>query len=53
MIIVFDGGHVVIKNSGDVVLREDISVVADEEGCFANVAVSKQDQFHIEGIIIS
>ena len=41
MIIVFDGRHVVIKNSGHIVLREDISVIADEEGCFSHVAISK------------
>ena len=31
VVIIPDGGHVVVKDGGDIFLREDISVIADKK----------------------
>ena len=52
-IVILNSGHVVIKDSGNIVLWKYICIIADEKRSLANITISKKNNFHIDSIIIS
>ena len=52
VIVVFNRSQIVVENCGDVFLGEDVRVVADEERCFADVAVSEEDYLHADAVVL-